>query len=79
VGHHFVRPLKKGTEGGGMSGTRKFNDPAETDVKIAILVPRDFDRQLRALAARRGDRVGPIIRGWIIKKLREVESGSSRV
>jgi hypothetical protein len=59
-----------------MAGTRKFKDPAETDVKLTLLLPPDVDRQLRALAARRGDRVGPIVREWIIEGLREAEAST---
>jgi hypothetical protein len=56
-----------------MAGTRKFKDPAETAVKLTLLLPEDMDRQLRALAASRGDRVGPIVRAWIVEKLAEAE------
>jgi hypothetical protein len=54
-----------------MAGTRKFNDPAETTTKITLIVPLDVDRQLRALAARRGQPVGGVVRQWITAGLRE--------
>jgi predicted DNA-binding protein len=54
-----------------MSGTRKFNDPTETNAKITLLLPADLDQQLRALAARRGSPVGPMVREWITEKLAE--------
>ena len=56
-----------------MAGTRRFNAPDETAVKLTLLVPVDLDRQLRALVARQGMGVGPLVRQWIAEKLREVE------
>lgn len=52
-----------------MPGTRQFRDPDETTVKLTLAVPKDLDRQLRALAARQGIGVGPLVRGWIEKEL----------
>jgi len=45
----------------------------EGDARISILLPKQIDRQLRALAASRGSAVSPIIREWIVEKLREVD------
>jgi hypothetical protein len=54
-----------------MAGTRKYSRPIDEDVKFTMLLPPDLDRQLRMLAARRGQPVGPIVREWITEKLRE--------
>jgi hypothetical protein len=53
-----------------MSGTRRFNDPAAATVKLTVAIPVDLDRQLRALAARQGIGVSPMIREWVLEKLR---------
>jgi len=47
-------------------------------VKITLMVPVDVDRQLRVLAARRGIGVGPVIREWIVEKLRTATSDRHR-
>jgi hypothetical protein len=61
-----------------MAGTRKFNDPAETNAKITIVVSETVDRQLRILAARRGQPVGGIVRAWITAGLRSAgEAGEA--
>jgi hypothetical protein len=52
-----------------MPGTRKYNSVDEDTAKLTIVVPKYLDRQLRMLAARRGDRVGPMVRTWIADKL----------
>jgi hypothetical protein len=54
-----------------MSGTRKFNDPTEVNVPLTLLLPANLDRQLRALASRRGQPVGAVVRAWITEKLAE--------
>ena len=58
-----------------MAASHRFNDPAETTMKLTVIVPTDLDRQLRALAFRQGIGVGPMIRGWLIAKL----AGAERV
>lgn len=57
-----------------MSGTRQYLDPEPTTVKVTVGLPVDLDRQLRALAARQGMGVGPMIREWMIEKLLEVRN-----
>jgi hypothetical protein len=52
-----------------MPGTRRYNDPEPTTAKLTLALPMDLDRRLRALAARRGISVGPMIRGWLVEKL----------
>jgi len=56
-----------------MPGTRKYGSVDETTAKLTVIVPLDIDRELRALAARQGIAVGPMIRGWISGKLKEAE------
>jgi hypothetical protein len=56
-----------------MSGTRKFNSVDEDTTKVTIVVSRDLDRQLRVLAASRGQPVGPMVRAWIAEKLKQAE------
>jgi hypothetical protein len=57
-----------------MAGTRKYSRPTDEDVKITLLVPAGLDRQLRLLAARRGQPVGGLVREWITAGLREAEA-----
>jgi hypothetical protein len=59
-----------------MSGMRKprMNGVGVADTKITIALPKDIDRQLRALAARRGQKITPIVREWIIETLVEIGS-----
>jgi hypothetical protein len=59
-----------------MAGTRKYNDPVETTVKLTVAVPVDLDRQLRALSARLGMGVGPLVRMWITAKLDDIYTES---
>jgi predicted DNA-binding protein len=56
-----------------MPGARKPRPGsiAVSDARIAILLPTEVDRQLRALSARRGTSVSKIVREWITEKLRE--------
>jgi hypothetical protein len=61
-----------------MAGVRKIREIAEDTVKLTILVPKDVDRRLRALAASRRGGVGPIVREWIMEKLREAEPDTAR-
>jgi hypothetical protein len=58
------------------SGMRKprMNGVGVADTKITIALPKDIDRQLRALAARRGQKITPIVREWIIETLVEIGS-----
>ena len=56
-----------------MTGTRKYNPVDEDTTKVTIIVPKGIDRQLRILAARRGQPVGPIVREWIVEKLQKAE------
>jgi len=56
-----------------LAGKRKITPSGvgDADTRVAVLLPKGVDRQLRALAARRNSAVAPIIREWIIEKLRE--------
>lgn len=60
-----------------MPGVRKIKPEGvgDADTRIAVLVPKEIGRQLRALAARRNSAVAPMVREWIIEKL--TEAGSS--
>jgi hypothetical protein len=64
-----------------MPGVRKIkpNGVGVADTRVAVLLPKDVGRQLRALAARRNSAVAPIIREWIIEKLSETGSGDSGI
>jgi hypothetical protein len=57
-------------------GVRKINPKGvgDADTRVAVVLPQEIGRQLRALAARRNSAVAPIIRDWIIEKLREADS-----
>jgi predicted DNA-binding protein len=62
-------------------GVRKINPEGVgvADTRVAVLLPKDVGRQLRALAARRNSAVAPIIREWIIEKLNETgDSGVAK-
>jgi hypothetical protein len=59
-----------------MSGTRQYRDPDPATVKLTFNLPTDVDRQLRALAALRRVGVGPMIREWLIEKLKETEDAA---
>jgi hypothetical protein len=54
-----------------LAGKRKITPlgVGDADTRVAVLLPKEIDRQLRALAARRNSAVAPIIREWIIEKL----------
>ena len=54
-----------------MPGKRKITPSGvgDADTRVAVLLPKDVGRQLRALAARRNSAVAPILREWIIEKL----------
>jgi len=56
-----------------MAGTRKYNSVDEDTTKLTVVVPKDLDQQLRALASRRGSGVGPMVREWIIKEARAAD------
>jgi hypothetical protein len=64
-----------------LPGKRKITPSGvgDADTRVAVLLPKEVGRQLRALAARRNSAVAPIIREWIIEKLRETSSGDSGV
>jgi len=64
-----------------LPGKRKITPSGvgDADSRVAVLLPKEVGRQLRALAARQNSAVAPIIREWIIEKLREVGSGGSGV
>jgi hypothetical protein len=56
------------------AGARKYQSSAQCTVKLVTLVSEDMDRQVRALAAKRGVGVATLVREWIIEKLREIDS-----
>jgi hypothetical protein len=60
------------------AGTRKYSTKIDESVKITLMVPADVDRQLRELAVRRGQPVGPMVRMWITEKLRKAEPGQKQ-
>ncbi|HWB48366.1 MAG TPA: hypothetical protein VG651_04590 [Stellaceae bacterium] len=64
-----------------MAGKRKVTETGVrvADTRVAVVLPKDIGRQLRALAVQRNSAVAPIIREWIIEKLREVRSGDAEV
>jgi hypothetical protein len=53
----------------GARKTRHPNGIGDADARISILLPKDIDRQLRALSASTGTSVSKIVRAWIVEKL----------
>ena len=58
-----------------MAGTRKIAVPTEPAARHTIILPVEIDERLRRYAAERGSQVAPIVREWIIEKLRECCEG----
>jgi hypothetical protein len=54
-----------------LAGKRKItaSGVGVADTRMAVVLPKEVGRQLRALAARRNSAVAPILRDWIIEKL----------
>jgi predicted DNA-binding protein len=61
-----------------MPGVRKPRPGsiADSDARIALLLPKEVDRQLRALSASTGTSVSKIVRAWIVEKLAEIDHPS---
>jgi hypothetical protein len=49
-----------------------YRNSDDKKARLTIILPVEVDEQLRRLAAQRGTAVNPIVRDWIIEKLREV-------
>jgi hypothetical protein len=52
---------------------RRLRDHSPRRYEARVLIPKDLDRQLLALAARLGSPVGPMVGEWIAEKLDEAE------
>jgi hypothetical protein len=52
-----------------MPGTRRFKDPDEEAVNLTVRLTPELERKVRALAARRGIGVSPLLRAWIEREL----------
>jgi hypothetical protein len=52
-----------------MASSRRLRDPDGESVKITVHLPSQIERHVRALAARRGIGVSPLVRGWIEREL----------